>query len=224
MSEGMNGKLWTIILTGVFALAGTVVGGWLEAESKIELERTKLDSSVISLALSQKTEKERQAFLEFLVGTNLIKDQETKEGLKEYFEGPNAKSPPFIAPKLNTDLTERTLENASNTDIDFFICEKDIRNEQLILLLQKSHAAISEHGEFGESKYKSWGPTLYKEVAEEELSGKATVIIDFDHPEYAEREVIHRQLKSVNGQLPIVFMDNRGSRTPWRLSVILCAE
>lgn len=224
MSEGMNGKLWTIILTGVFALAGTVVGGWLEAESKIELERTKLDSSVISLALSQKTEQERQEFLEFLVATNLIKDQETKEGLKVYFEGPDAKSPPFIAPELNTALTERTIENASNTDIDFFICQKDIRNEALIQLLRKSHAAISEHGKFGESKYKSWGAALYKEVSEEELRGKATVIMDFDHPEYAEWEGIKSRLKSVDGQLPVVFMDNRGKNTPWRLSVILCAE
>ncbi|MEJ2310524.1 MAG: hypothetical protein P8Z78_14630 [Gammaproteobacteria bacterium] len=224
MSEGTNGKLWAIILTGAFALAGTVVGGWLEARSKISLERTKLDSSIISLALSQKTEKERRDFLEFLVATNLIKDDGTKEGLKGYFEGPDAKSPPFIAPDTNTPLTERTPENTQNTDIDFFVCSKDLNNPNIINLVRESHSAISNRGDFGESIYKEWGNTLYNEVAESELAGKVTVIMDFDHPEYGERQKIENRLKSVANQLPLSFLDNRGALSPWRISVIFCAS
>ncbi len=224
MAEGTNGKLWAVILTGAFALAGTVVGGWLEAQSKISLERTKLDSSIISLALSQKTKQERQDFLEFLVDTNLIKDDATKEGLRGYFGGPEAKSPPFLAPETNTPLTKRTSENTQNTDIDFFVCAKDLENPDIINLARKSHAAISSAGDFGESIYKEWGGDLYKEVAEGELKGKVTVIMDFDHPEYGERQKIEKRLKSVSNQLPVFFLDNRVELSPWRVSVVFCAS
>ena len=188
MAEGTDGKLWAVILTGASALAGTVVGGWVEAQSKISLEKTKLDSSIISLALSQKTKQERQDFLEFLVDTNLIKDDATKEGLRSYFGGPDAKSPPFLAPETNTTLAKRTSENAQNTDIDFFVCSKDLKNPDIIKLVSDSHSAISSTGDFGESIFKEWGGDLYKEVAEGELKGKVTVIMDFDHPEYGERK------------------------------------
>jgi len=224
MSEVANGKLWTIILTGAFALAGTVVGSWLEAQSKITLERTKLESSIISLALSQKTEKERRDFLEFLVVTNLIKDDATKEGLKGYFEGPDAKSPPFIAPETNTPLTERTPENTQNTDIDFFVCSKDFKNSKIIKLVKESHSAISNKGDFGESIYKEWGNNLYKEVTESELKGKVTVIMDFDHPEYGERQKIENRLQSVSNQLPVSYLDNRGELSRWRVSVVFCGN
>ena len=119
MADGSNGKLWTLIITGAFALVGTIVGGWFEVRSKISLERTKLDSSIISLALSQETEKERQDFLEFLVKANLIKDDSTRKGLRAYFDGPGAKSPPFIAPLANTTLAPIISTNVGKTDVDF---------------------------------------------------------------------------------------------------------
>ena len=191
MAEISNKGLWAAVITGILAIAGTVVGSIIKGVSEINLEKTRLESQLILNALSVDSEEKRRASLQFLVDSSLVRDEATKTGLKKYLDGKDRTSLPQFTPLLQSGetqiLTPRTKKNVQFTDIDFFLCGKDKDNRVMNELVVNASNAMRENGMFGESKGKLWEGTLYDEISLTDLKGKTTVIMDMDHPEAGER-------------------------------------
>ena len=225
MNGSGNKGLWTAAITGILAIAGAAAGALFQGMAEINLEKTRLDSQLILNALSSESLEARRASLRFLVGTNLIRDLETRDGLRKYFEGDDPKDPPRWSPLSTGEsrtLNERTAENAANTDVDFFVCGKDKSNPAAYQTILRAEQALRAVGGFGESKFKVWDGALYQELSLQTLVGRTTVILDMQHPEAAERERLQQAFADVEGLPPLSFVANRGAISAWRVSVILC--
>jgi len=216
------------IVTGVLTVTGAASGSIIKSFADIKLERTKLDSQLILNALKSDSLKERRDTLLFLVDASLIANKDTSEGLKQYFEGENPKSPPHIMPFINSGESmplERAGEKlAQKTDVDIFVCGKDKTNEEVKNLVKSANEALSKSEHFGTGKLKVWDNVLYKEISLPKLKGKTTVVMDNSLGESRERGALASILGKVSGLPNVEFMQNKGAKTPWRVSVIICTE
>ncbi|MFQ3192415.1 MAG: hypothetical protein ACI936_003567 [Paraglaciecola sp.] len=239
MSTNKPSGLTIAIVTGVLTILGAASGSIVKSFADISLERTKLDSQVmlnaleldsqlILNALKSNSLKERRDTLLFLVDANLIANDDTSEGLKQYFEGINPKSPPQIQPFINSgesrDFDRAGTNLAQKTDVDIFVCGKDNTNEEISRLIQSANEALSKSMRFGIGSLKVWDRNLYEEIPLSALKGKTTIVMDFNHGEYGEKESIENILGSVPRLPEIVFVQNNGKTTPWRVSVVVCAK
>lgn len=224
--NGNNKGLWIAVITGILAIAGTAAGALFQGMAEVSLEKTRLDSKLILNALASNSLQARRASLRFLVVTNLINDEDTRDGLRRYFEGDNPTDPPQWSPLSSAEsrtLTARTAHNASKTDVDFFLCGRDKNNRTLHLASVQAAEALRTAGGFGESKFKVWDGGLYRELPLRTLQGYTTVVLDMQHPEAEERERLQQILSGVDGLPPVQFVANRGEESAWRVSVIVCA-
>ena len=228
MSANKPSGLTIAIVTGVLTILGATSGSIIKSFSDIKLERTKLDSQLILNALKSDSLKERRDTLLFLVDAKLIANEDTSEGLKQYFEGSNPKSPPHIQPFINsgeTRVLQREGKGLSNkTDIDIFVCGKDNNTVEVKDLVQSANDSLSKSMRFGVGNLKVWDGALYEEISLQELKGKTTIIMDFNHGEYADKDFIANILGGVTRLPELVFVSNKGRTTPWRVSVIVCVK
>ncbi|MEM7756889.1 MAG: hypothetical protein AAF298_01980 [Cyanobacteria bacterium P01_A01_bin.40] len=95
----MGNGIWGIIITGGLALLSMTVSSTLNGLWDIQLKKKEFQSQLIMQALESSEVKERQAWLKFLIDTNLIEDQEIREGLTKYSSGGTEKLTP---PQLKT--------------------------------------------------------------------------------------------------------------------------
>lgn len=226
MSTNKPSGLTIAIVTGVLTIIGAASGSIIKSFSDIKLERTKLDSQLILNALKSDSPDVRRATLLFLVDAKLIANEDTSEGLRQYFEGSNPKRPPQIQPFINSGES-RTLDRAgedlpNKTDVDIFVCGKDKTNDEVKNLVRSANKALSESMHFGVGNLKVWDGALYEEISLSSLKGKTTIIKD--PIEYKEIEFIERTLGSVTGLPKVSIVPNKGDPTPWRVSVVVCAK
>ncbi|VAX09704.1 hypothetical protein MNBD_GAMMA26-1168 [hydrothermal vent metagenome] len=228
MSINKPSGLTIAIVTGVLTILGAASGSIIKSFSDISLERTKLDSQLILNALKSDSLEERRNTLLFLVDTNLIANKDTLEGLKLYLEGSNPKTPPHIQPFIYSGESrhlDRIGEKlAQKTDVDIFVCGKDNTNIESKKLVQNANEELSASMHFGVGNLKVWDKTLYEEIPLSALKGKTTVVMDFDHSEFGEKELLSKILDNIPRLPKSVFVKNKGKTTPWRVSVILCAK
>ncbi|MFT5880190.1 MAG: hypothetical protein ACI86X_001317 [Moritella sp.] len=222
MSSDTSKGIWIAVITGLLAIFGTAVKGVAD----LNLERAKLDSQLVLGALSSTTVELRRESLRFLVDADLISSHSTKEGLATYFSGDTPKSPPQMQPFIQSGesitLSNPTLENASKTDVDLFVCGSSNSDKKAESIIQELYQSIKYSNGFGTSKLKVWDGDLYNEVPEDKLRGYLTIIVDKEHYEFYEVPVIEKAIRGVNHLPPINVIDNSGANTPWRMSLILC--
>ena len=228
MSNGKPSGLTIAVVTGVLTILGAASGSIIKSFADIRLERTKLDSQLILNALKSESLEERRGTLLFLVDAHLIANKDTVEGLKQYFEGSNPKSPPQIQPFVRSGESiplARAGENlAQKTDVDIFVCGKDNENEKVRNIVRETNQALSKSRYFGVGNLKVWDGKLYEEISLAALKGKTTIIMDFDHGEYEERETIASVLNSVSNLPESKFVKNKGKESPWRVSIVICSK
>ncbi len=220
MADASKG-LWVTLVSGFLAIAGVGAKGVAD----LYLERARLDSQLILDALGSPSVESRRESLRLLVDARLIANEETREGLRQYFEGDAPREPPqvtsFIQSGERVSLTPRSAENASRTDIDLFICGSARTNLEAQALVERVHRTLEGSGHYGRIALKVWDGALYEELPGSELQGAATLIYDAGHGEAAEVEGLRERLAPV-AELPVREVPNAGPSTPWLLSVVLC--
>ncbi|MEM7595753.1 MAG: hypothetical protein AAF383_30345 [Cyanobacteria bacterium P01_A01_bin.83] len=96
----MGNNIWGIVITGGLAVLGMTVSSTLNGLWDIELKKKEFQSQLIMQALESSEAKERQAWLQFLIDTNLIEDQQIREGLIKYsIKGTKKLTPPQLKTK-----------------------------------------------------------------------------------------------------------------------------
>lgn len=220
MADASKG-LWVTLVSGFLAIAGVGAKGVAD----LYLERARLDSQLIIGALGSPSAESRQEALRLLVDARLIANEDTRQGLKLYFEGDAPREPPqvtsFIQSGERVNLAPATPTNASRTDIDLFVCGSARTSLEAQALVENMHRTLDGTGRYGRIALKVWDGALYEELPESELKGAVTLIYDAGHGEAGELEGLRGQLAPVSG-LPLREVPNAGPSTPWLLSLVVC--
>lgn len=87
MAEGIKGT----IIAGVFAVAGAGAGAAFTGFSQVELAKQKFNSDLVIKALESGDATQRLQSLQLLVETNLIKDPDVRQGVRDYAKSREAK-------------------------------------------------------------------------------------------------------------------------------------
>jgi hypothetical protein len=74
----------TALVGGVFALLGAIGGASITGWSQVELAKQKFNSDLVLKALESSSPEQRLETLRLLVETNLLKDSDIKQGVREY--------------------------------------------------------------------------------------------------------------------------------------------
>lgn len=74
----------TLILSGLFAVMGTVVGGVVQGYWNTKLAEQKYQSDLVLKALESSSPEERLQTLKLLVHTNLIKQSDVRDSVSKY--------------------------------------------------------------------------------------------------------------------------------------------
>jgi len=85
-----------LLLTGLLAILGTVVGGVVQGYWDNNLAKSEAQSKLIMKALEPDNTKQRIASLEFLVKVNLISDPEVRKGLQTVLNEGESAIPQFL--------------------------------------------------------------------------------------------------------------------------------
>lgn len=226
MSTNKPSALTLAMVTGVLTILGATSGSILKSFSDIKVERTKLDSQLLLHALNQDSADSRRGVLKFLVEAKLIANKDTVAGLEGYLNGETEipQIQPFLKSGESRELVREGENLAGKTDIDIFRCGKDKTNKKINDLVASANEAIDKSGYFGRGREAVWDKNLYNEIPLKDLTGKTTVIMDFNHDEIEMKRDLERILGNVPGIPKIKTVDNTGAETAWRVSVILCAE
>jgi len=226
MSEEVSKSIRIAVVTGALSIAVAVVGATFKGLADARLERTKLDSQIILKALDEKSIEERRRSLEFLVDTNLIEDEETKTGLRQYFEGENPKTPPRIGAFISSgevlDLVPQVEADANKSDVTLFVCGPGKSTPSTARLVEGTKDALVASRQFGAIDAKVWEGKLYNEIPLEDLQGVTAVVLDKEHPEVNQWELFQTVLSNVPSLPEPKLFHNRGSVTAWRASIIIC--
>ncbi len=227
MSSEKSMGLWIAIITGMLTVLGAAIGSTIKGVGDIRLERAKLDSQLILNALAPQNVEERRASLQFLVQSNLIKDEDTRRGLSQYFEGESPQAPPQLRPFIESGtsrvLTPQSQQVSNNTDVDLFVCGKDKANKRMEQQILELHSSLRDTNHFGASKLKVWDGALYDEVSLAELGDSTTIIVDQEHAESTEVSRLKNIITSIEGLPPVKEIANRGTLTEWRISIVICS-
>lgn len=84
-----------LLITGLLAILGTVVGGVVKSRLETKLADKDLQSKLIMRALESDKTEERINSLQFLVETNLISDSQLKEGINQVVRNGEKNIPQF---------------------------------------------------------------------------------------------------------------------------------
>jgi hypothetical protein len=77
-----SSPLFAIFLSAFFAIAGTIIGAWLQGQSNLQLERQKYESSIVLKMVDAKTKKEAIENLQFAINLGLIKDDSLRNNIQ----------------------------------------------------------------------------------------------------------------------------------------------
>lgn len=118
-------------------------------------------------------------------------------------------------------INEETPLNTGLTEYDVFLCDKAVNSKDWYKI-QRYIRPTFKSNELGEVRFRLWGDKLYDEVSYNELLGLTTIIIDKNHGEASELHQLKKRMKKITDMLPVKVIDNRGTKTEWRISIILC--
>jgi hypothetical protein len=114
-----------------------------------------------------------------------------------------------------------TKETEIYPDYDIFICEPAISNSTTDRLLISILNSFDKSKRIGSIRIKKWDNL--SEFSLQELSRKTTVLIDKNHDEKKDAEtIINEIVTNVKDLPPVNYQDNRGKRSPWRISIVIC--
>ena len=109
MADGVRGT----IVAGVFAIAGALGGAGVTGWSQVQLAKQKFNSDLVLKALESGDGKQRLEALQLLVETNLLKDPDVQQAVRNYAKSKekNPESIPQIA-SANSPLAAPIVANA----------------------------------------------------------------------------------------------------------------
>ncbi len=107
------------------------------------------------------------------------------------------------------------------TDYDIFICQSAISKSTTNVLLTSVLESFGGIDKTGSIRVKMWD--RLSGLSDQELSGKTTVITDKSHPETSDaRRTMSAIRNKVANLPPVIYQDNRGQGSPWKISIVLC--
>lgn len=94
----------TIVVTGLLALLGTIVGGVIKGYWDVELAQQKYQSDLVLKALESSSAEERLESLKLLVRTNLIKESAVRDGVDKYID--EKQKDPSTIPQVKAEAAQ----------------------------------------------------------------------------------------------------------------------
>ncbi|XHR95422.1 hypothetical protein ACFJIV_01565 [Mucilaginibacter sp. UC70_90] len=109
-----NNQILILVIPGVLALVGTLLGGMLQGYWNSELSRQKYQSDLVLKALESNSAEERLQTLKLLVHTNLIKESSVRDSIVNYIiqKQKDPSSIPQIKPATSVSLDAPIVDNA----------------------------------------------------------------------------------------------------------------
>lgn len=109
-----NNQILILVIPGVLALVGTLLGGMLQGYWNSELSRQKYQSDLVLKALESNSAEERLQTLKLLVHTNLIKESSVRDSIVNYIiqKQKDPSSIPQIKPVTSVSLDAPIVDNA----------------------------------------------------------------------------------------------------------------
>lgn len=109
-----NNQILILVIPGVLALVGTLLGGMLQGYWNSELSRQKYQSDLVLKALESNSAEERLQTLKLLVHTNLIKESSVRDSIVNYIiqKQKDPSSIPQIKPATPVSLDAPIIDNA----------------------------------------------------------------------------------------------------------------
>ncbi len=109
-----SNQILILVIPGVLALVGTLLGGMLEGYWNSELSRQKYQSDLVLKALESNSAEERLQTLKLLVHTNLIKESSVRDSIVNYIiqKQKDPSSIPQIKPATSVSLDAPIVDNA----------------------------------------------------------------------------------------------------------------
>lgn len=96
----MSDQFKTTLIAGLFTFLGVVGGTFISGLSQIKLAERKFNSDLVMKALESNSPKERLESLKLIIETNLLKDNDIKDGVAKYYEA--HKDKPSSIPQIKT--------------------------------------------------------------------------------------------------------------------------
>lgn len=95
----MTDTMKIALVGGVFALLGAIGGAAVTGWSQVELAKQKFNSDLVLKALESNSPEHRLETLRLLVETNLLKDSDIKQGVRDYATA--RESNPSVIPQVS---------------------------------------------------------------------------------------------------------------------------
>lgn len=108
----MTENLKTTLIAGFFTVIGAVGGTLASGLSQIELAERKFNSDLIMKALESNSPEERLGSLNLILETNLLKDNEIKEGVAKYTKEHQNKPSSIPQIKTSSQFETPTVSNS----------------------------------------------------------------------------------------------------------------
>jgi hypothetical protein len=222
MSQTSSSPISALLITGLLAILGTVIGGAIQGYWETTLADKKFQADLVMKALEADDAAARADSLHFMIETNLIADPAIRQGLDDYLSD-KARAVPRIRPTplayAPGVVVPSTAETAGYTDFTVFVCDAALDSDTAKHAAETVTNALMQTGRFGRIDRKAW--RLYDEIPLQRLRDKLTLVVDADAGEAAELPRLKRILRSADLP-PLQVIDNPGKPTPWLISLILC--
>lgn len=215
-----------LLITGLLAIIGTVVGGVVTGLVDANLAAQKFQSDLIIKALEPPDEANRISNLDFLLQAGLVSNKELREGLSRVLKDPSRNVPQFQTPQqVVSSSKDKRLggDTARYTDIKVLACSSKARDPFTGKLLSDVIARLANSEKIGRiTPAIAEASSTYDSIS---VAGKTIVAVDPGHPEAEDARRIVELLRGLPGLPPL---EQRyvppSTASPWRLEIIICPE
>lgn len=173
-----------LLITGLLAIAGTVVGGVVTGLVDANLAAQKFQSDLIVKALEPSDEVNRVSNLGFLLQAGLVSNKELRDGLSRVLKDPARNVPQFQTPQqLVTSSKDKRLggDTSRYTDDKVLACSSKERDPLTGRMLSDVITRLANSEKIGRiTPAIAEASSTYDSIS---VAGKTIVAVDPGHPE-----------------------------------------
>jgi hypothetical protein len=215
-----------LLITGLLAIAGTVVGGVVTGLVEANLAAQKFQSDLIVKALEPPDEVNRVSNLGFLLQAGLVSNKELRDGLSRVLKDPARNVPQFQTPQqLVTSSKDRRIggDTSRYTDIKVLACSSKEKDPLTGRILSDVITRLANSEKIGRiTPAIAEASSTYDSIS---VAGKTIVAVDPGHPEAEDAKRIVALLRGLPDLPPL---EQRyvppSAPSPWQLEVIICPK
>lgn len=215
-----------LLITGLLAIAGTVVGGVVTGLVDANLAAQKFQSDLIVKALEPPDEVNRISNLGFLLQAGLVSNKELRDGLSRVLTDPARNVPQFQTPQqLVSSSKDKRLggDTSRYTDIKVLACSSKEKDPLTGRMLSDVITRLANSEKIGRITLAiAEASSTYDSIS---VAGNTIVAVDPGHPESEDAKRIVALLRGLPGLPPL---EQRyvppSTPSPWQLEVIICPK